>query len=372
MPRLLNNVTNLAVYAKAGTQIASGEQLERALILAKTAQISTSLDRIEDLNAAALSAQSEMNDLAAQQTMIIESGLNALSGAFSSGMTLLSQQLSSRLDEQLAIQIKNHQQTISSLETLNDGIQGLTRIAKKQLSEQRRSNLLARNPEQTRADEFSNRGKRRIQALSLIGDPASQKLEINAAIHDFTEAIKLDPFNEQSLLQLAIWTRHLDDGNEAWLQYFKDAMIRAQVELNNADKEQQEIANDTVRTLAFCIPVCFTDSGRFQEYLVHFKDFCESQSRRLPLDEQRTVYALGIVAALYNKTSTAELRAQLSAVVSRFGVMSMLDELLLIKPIVENPVFVSHYSEIIADLKTELRRTIAKIDATGTATNTSH
>jgi len=372
MPRLLNNVTNLAVYAKAGTQIASGEQLERALILAKTAQISSSLDRIEDLNTAALSAQTEMNDIAAQQNTIIESGFNALSGAFSSGMALLSRQLSSRLDEQLAIQIKNHQQTITSLERLNDGIQGLTRIAKEQLSEQRRSNLLARNPEQTRADEFFNRGKRRIQALSLISDPDSQKLEINAAVRDFTKAIEVDPFNEQSLLQLAIWSRHLDDSNEAWIQYFKDAMIRAQVELNNADKEQQEIAKDTVRTLAFCIPVCFTDSARFKEYLVHFKDFCETQSQRLPLDEQRTVYALGIVAALYNKTSITELRAQLSAAASRFGIKPILDELLVIKTIAENSAFVSLYSEIVADMKTDLRRAIETIDATGAATKASH
>ena len=360
MARLLSSATNLAIYAKAGTQIASGAQLERALILAKTAQISSSLNRVEDLSAATLVSQNqanqilvEANQLAAQQTATIESGFNALNSSFVSSIESLSLQVCARLDEQLEQQTRNHHETLDALSGISSGIESLILIAKDQRNEQRRSNLLARNPDQTKAEELFNKGKKRIQSLSLIENQEHQRQEIIDAISEFKQAISLDPFNEQSLLQLAIWSRHLDDRNNEWIQFFREAKLRATVELNNADEEQREIAQNTIRNLTFCAPACLVGSRQFSIYLSEFRDFCEKNSALLHPNEQRTVFALGLFAALNSDQIYEQIERHSNHVFSRFGVKPVFDELLSMGSIVQNANFIRLAKEIFFKARSE-------------------
>jgi|LauGreDrversion4_2_1035121.scaffolds.fasta_scaffold11040_3 hypothetical protein len=371
MSRMLSSATNLAIYAKAGTQIASGAQLERALILAKTAQISSSLHRVEDLTASALESQNqanqlmmESNQLAIEQNENIARGFNFLSDSFANSMSSLSLQVCARLDEQLEIQVRNHSETLSALSEINNGIQSLILIAQDQRNEQRRSNLIARNPDQTKAEELFNKGKKRIQSLSLIDDQDHQKKEIIDAISEFRQAISLDPFNEQSLLQLAIWSRHIDDSNDEWIQFFREAKIRAAVELNNTDEEQRQIATNTIKKLIFCAPACMVESLRFSIYLNEFRDFCESHATLLRPEEQRTVFALGLVADLHTDQMYDKVAQRADAVFSRFGVKPLFDELLTVRSISQNEKFIRLSKEVFVKAKDELTDSIGRFSKT--------
>jgi hypothetical protein len=358
------------MYAMLDPAPASPEQIERLAQI--EASSSTYLRTTSDSEFAQelIATQRDSNRLAREnntllrkQTHALRQGLDNLESNLINTITAESYEIRRRLDLSLELQIAHHSEITSQLDEVNSGIRLLVSIAKDQRREQRRSNLLLRNPDQTKAGECFAKGKKRIMSLGLISDTTSRHNEISAAIQEFKQAVELDPFNEQSLLQLSIWCRHIDDRNEEWIHYLRETKIRATVELKNSGSEQKRIAESTLNTLCFCAPTSLVDSGFFSIYINEFQDFCEEQSNSLSKAARLHVVALGIAANILNNTEYQRTHDLAQAAISTFGAEAVFDKLLSIRSVAQQKSFIRLYTETTSDIKKALIAAIDKIES---------
>lgn len=359
MAGLLNQTTSLMMYARAGTNITSGREISNSLLLMKTAQISTDVNQIKNSSREALAAQYRGNDLlersnnlAAQNTQALVDGFDSVNDNFTRNIAELSNQVCWKLDQQLVSMQENHQETLTAIDNVSKEISQLTAIAqeqlktaKEQVSLQKRSNIIVSNPDQTRAEEIFNKGKKRIRTLSLLSTVDEQRKEVFSALEEYKKSVEIDPFNEQALLQLAVWTRYINEASDDWIQYFREAKNRALVERENDDEYQRTIALLTIESLSYSAAICLIDSSKYEIYLNEFQEFCEANSKNLAYEARLTIFAMAIIAKIKITSKVSEIEKTSAAAYAEFGVKSVLDELLKCEEISSDNLFIEFARE---------------------------